>query len=89
MKLLHQTIPFFLNHPGSDLAWRESMQYGCLYFLCYIRYAKNMTGIKARTASGGLAIYKKAVPMDRDGTLLFHRFEDELSAHRFIGLCIE
>jgi len=61
-KSLQKTILFFLNHPALDLDWREYTPYGCLFFLCYILYAKNITGIRAPIGSGGLAIYKKSSP---------------------------
>jgi hypothetical protein len=45
-----------------DLDWWEYTLCGCLYFLCYTLYARNMTGIRALISSGGLAIFKKSRP---------------------------
>ena len=59
-EIVTQTIPFCLKPPGFGFDWREYTPYGCLFFLCYILYAGNMTGIRAPISGGGLAIYKNA-----------------------------
>jgi len=45
-----------------------------LFFSYYILFAKNMTGTRALTDNGGLAIYKKSRKEFRQ-TWFFHRLE--------------